>query len=159
MLDLLALRSVFGRLAFWLFAIFWIITALIAMNQLRFISTWGLEGTYPFFWEFDLLAGTASACLLVYSAAALSGKPSRVVGFLSSRPFVQLGVISYSLYLIHDPLLAIMKIGMDKFDLGPFMQFGAMIVVGIPIVLAITYPFHRIFEKPFMSSGRVREAT
>ncbi len=150
-------RAVFGRLAFWLAAIFWVITALIAMNQLRFISTWGLEGTYPYFWEFDLLAGAASACLLVYCAATLTGQPSPLLRFLSNKRLVQLGVISYSLYLIHDPLLALMKIAMDKMNAGPFTQFGAMIIIGIPIVLVVTYPFHRIFEKPFMSSGRVKD--
>ncbi len=59
-------------------------------------------------------------------------------------------MVSYSLYLIHDPLIALMKIGLDRMGLGQYQQFGCYLVVGVPVLLGVSWVFYRVFEKPFV---------
>ena len=66
-----------------------------------------------------------------------------------TRWLVGIGTIYYSVYLIHDPLLALMKIGLDRAGLGQYEQFGCYLVFGIPVLLGISWVFYRVFEKPF----------
>jgi peptidoglycan/LPS O-acetylase OafA/YrhL len=148
-----------GWLAAILFAIFAVITFECAFGMLRFLTVHGMEGTWPYFWAFDVLIGIATACLLIFASASIADqKPHLLVRWLSSRWLVRIGVASYTLYLIHDPILAVLKLGLDRIHLGPFEQFAAMILVGGPIVLAATYLFHIVFERPFMTTSRVRGA-
>src|SRR5262249_6074968 len=61
-------------------------------------SVWTLD---HLFWV-DLALGPAIACLL---AALATGHPKRLVGALDARPMRGLGGSSYSLYLIHAPIV------------------------------------------------------
>jgi peptidoglycan/LPS O-acetylase OafA/YrhL len=142
-----------------LMAIFAVITFESAFGMLRFLTVEGLPGLWPYLWAFDIIVGAATACFLVFAAASkTSDQPHSLVRWLSSRWLVHVGVASYSLYLIHDPILAVLKIGLDRMHLGPWAQFGAMLTVGGIIVAAATWLFHIIFERPFMTAARVHAA-
>jgi peptidoglycan/LPS O-acetylase OafA/YrhL len=152
--DNLKKRKRFGWMAVILFGSFMLITALCQMGKLRFLTVEGIAGLWPYNWAFDLWAGAGAACLLVYCRAAGKTRSHGLVQFLSWRWLVRAGTISYSLYLIHDPLQAVGKIGLNALRLTPYEQFGVLTLVGLPLILAATYLFHLIFERPLLNTSR-----
>lgn len=87
------------------------------------------------------------ACLLIL--VGMSHRGTRVSGMLSTPLMVGIGLISYSWYLWHWPLLAFGRI----YNLGDRdLAFDALLGGGLSLVLAIgTY---RLVEKPIRSWGR-----
>jgi peptidoglycan/LPS O-acetylase OafA/YrhL len=82
-----------------------------------------------------------------------SAKPLIVSNLLGARPMIQLGSFSYSLYLVHYPLLAYLFLAMVPHHLHPIKIFALLVFPGIPLILLASYIFHRAFELPFMSSS------
>ena len=79
---------------------------------------------------------------------------------LSSRPLVKLGLISYSVYLIHAPLLhtlAPLAMGLLKTTQFSPLQFAAFAVCDIVITLGLGGIFFHFFERPFLSTKRTLE--
>jgi peptidoglycan/LPS O-acetylase OafA/YrhL len=100
-----------------------------------------------FFWM-DLLFGLGVACTLTLLYA---GGGVRMRGVLASRTAIWLGLFSYSIYLVHDPIVGVLsKYAIGPMDLPPLAAFGLMLVVGLPLVLAFCYGFHLLFEAPFL---------
>jgi peptidoglycan/LPS O-acetylase OafA/YrhL len=100
-----------------------------------------------FFWM-DLLfgIGVASVLALIYAGGLPAAR--RV---LASRPALRIGLFSYSIYLIHAPIVSVLdKYGFAKLGLDPLAKFGAMVVVGGPLILGLSYGFHLLFEAPFL---------
>jgi peptidoglycan/LPS O-acetylase OafA/YrhL len=79
--------------------------------------------------------------------------PSALRRRLEARVWVQLGTMSYSLYLVHTPLLACFD---AKFNAMPGIDAGRkfflLSLFACPVILALTYVFHRMFERPFLAS-------
>ena len=100
------------------------------------------------YWS-DLAVGTAAACLL----AALSGSStSAVKRFLQHRHIVGTGHFSYSIYLVHAPILAVGWL----YVVAPLhwsrnASFVAMIVTVVPVAIAASYGFYLLIERPFMN--------
>lgn len=142
-------RAFYGWLALILFASYAAVTLAFSFDFYRFITPNGW-GEVTIHWFFDIWIGAASACLLIHASAG--GADSRVFRVFQSQSLVRVGVISYSLYLIHDPILAVMKISLDRAGLGPYQQFAGYLLVGVPILLLISWLFQLAFERPFSSS-------
>jgi peptidoglycan/LPS O-acetylase OafA/YrhL len=69
---------------------------------------------------------------------------------LSLRPIVTLGTFSYSLYLIHGPLIMVAAAALARVHAGTALSalvYGAL----IPLVVALAYAFYRVAERPFLS--------
>ena len=71
---------------------------------------------------------------------------------LTSHTSLRLGLFSYSIYLLHGPILGVV----DKYVVGPIdipalAKFGLLLLIGVPLVLVLCYGFHLVFERP--SSG------
>jgi peptidoglycan/LPS O-acetylase OafA/YrhL len=100
-----------------------------------------------FFWM-DLLFGVGVACLLaVMYAGGIT--PARRV--LTSRTALWLGLFSYSIYLIHDPIVGMLdKYAFGPMHLSPLATFGLTLALGLPVILALCYGFHLLFEAPFL---------
>jgi len=89
------------------------------------------------------LAPVAGASLVVYAGQA--GAPTLVSRLLSARPLVFVGLISYSLYLWHWPLLVLSRsAGWSAYGL-PVVPAGIFLVV----VLAVSWASWRWIERPF----------
>jgi peptidoglycan/LPS O-acetylase OafA/YrhL len=103
----------------------------------------------------DLALGPAVACLLLGVAA---GHPRPFVGLLDSRPIRSLGGSSYSLYLIHAPIVVVVYARI----VGPRYHHGAtaflvMVAIVIPVTIALARIFAAVFERPFLRrDGRTR---
>jgi peptidoglycan/LPS O-acetylase OafA/YrhL len=101
-----------------------------------------------FYWG-DLVVGTAVACGL---AALVEGSGRVVRQVLQSRAIDGVGQFSYSLYLMHEPLLLLGYLFVVvPLHLSRNASF-ALMVFGIgPLVLAGCYVFYLAFERPFLT--------
>jgi peptidoglycan/LPS O-acetylase OafA/YrhL len=72
------------------------------------------------------------------------------------------GVFSYSLYLIHVPVIDLVWVGLDRLVAqrtpNPAVVMWASLLA-VPISLAVAYGFFRAFERPFLRSERSDPAT
>jgi peptidoglycan/LPS O-acetylase OafA/YrhL len=100
-----------------------------------------------YFW-IDLLFGLGVASLM---AVMFTGGLPRVRRVFASRVAVTIGLFSYSIYLLHGPLVGLFyeKI-FYPMHLAPLVTFALLLVVGIPTILIVCYGFHLIFEAPFL---------
>lgn len=106
-------------------------------------SVWTAE---HFFWV-DLAIGPAAGLLLVSVAA---GRPAPLVRMLDTRPLRSLGSFSYSLYLVHAPIVVVVseKIVAPHVTRG-LPAFLATLALALPISLLFARLFAGIFEIPF----------
>jgi peptidoglycan/LPS O-acetylase OafA/YrhL len=111
-------------------------------------SVWTLDHLY---W-IDLALGPAIACLL---AALATGRPARLVRVLDARPVRSLGSCSYSLYLTHAPIVAIVceRIVAGRVAAGvPFFLVSLGLV--LPLTIGFARAFAAVFEIPFQRARR-----
>ena len=118
----------------------------------------------------DILVGAATACLLIACTRTLThrhetatdqspetrGRAPLALRLMESRPAVLLGTFSYSLYLVHAPVLALCQSAIRPLHLAPTPALAVMLAVGVPLALVVSYLFHLAFEKPFLSSALVK---
>ena len=111
----------------------------------------------PEIWMCDILMGLAAACFILACANKVMQKPHGisdiVVQALSAKPLQKLGSFSYSLYLIHVPVLTILVLVDRAMQLDPvnrpLITTLTHLIIGPAIALPAAYGFHLLFEKPF----------
>lgn len=105
----------------------------------------------------DLALGPAIACVLVGLAI---GHPRPLVRALDSRPVRELGLCSYSLYLLHEPIVVVLYSRV----VGPEYRHGAtaflvLAALAVPLAVALAWMFALLFERPFLRhAGRGRSS-
>ena len=123
-------------------------------------SSWPQEVAFK-----DILVGLATACLLVACTRSLTrhqetatdqrsetrGHGSLALRLMESRPAVLLGTFSYSLYLVHAPVLALCQAALRPLHLSPPLGLALMLGGAVPLALLVSFAFHLAFEKPFLS--------
>ncbi|MCW3053864.1 MAG: hypothetical protein JWN14_3034 [Chthonomonadales bacterium] len=109
--------------------------------------------------KFGLMeVGKATLSGIVFMAILLAAsRPGTLLHrLLTCQPMVRLGVMSYSIYLIHHPV--VMTVGnwakehLHSDMARAFFELGLV----IPSVLGIGFLFHILFEKPFMKPPTAR---
>ncbi|MFF7467610.1 acyltransferase family protein [Streptomyces sp. NPDC008092] len=99
-----------------------------------------------YFW-IDLAIAPAMTMLV---AAVATGKPAVLVRLLTARPVHALGGFSYSLYLIHLPIvLAVLRRAAPHFVSPGLPTFWFTLAVGLPLSVCAAWLFSRFFEIPF----------
>jgi peptidoglycan/LPS O-acetylase OafA/YrhL len=115
----------------------------------------GVDRAIESFELLDFPVGILSTALLVYAS-----RENLVRRLLCLRPLVWIGTFSYSLYLVHAPLLQVQwQYVLEPLGVGKNARFLAMLTLGVGFVLAVSYVFHRLFEAPFMGKARPALAT
>jgi peptidoglycan/LPS O-acetylase OafA/YrhL len=104
-------------------------------------------------WPMDLALGAAVALFFV---ASVHDERIPLTRFLSSRPVLFLGTFSYSLYLIHAPLVDLTGTVLHRVHAGTLLSIAVWSAL-IVVVLVLAYAFYRVFERPFLS-GAMRAA-
>jgi peptidoglycan/LPS O-acetylase OafA/YrhL len=110
----------------------------------------------PFDPHDGVLALTRPLDGLIFTCLLLLGVRSRVVHrALSFPPLVALGVASYSVYLVQQPIIR----AIDEFD--PMGPTGAWVVTALAVSSAVVagYIFHRLVERPCLSPHLAGQAT
>ena len=98
----------------------------------RFVSD------YPF--------GLGAGCLLAYLAQTPT---SRLRALVEWRPLVALGAISYSVYLLHQPIIGLISRGlMSRLPLSHVASFMLLSALSLLVTLAVSGIFFRIVEQP-----------
>jgi peptidoglycan/LPS O-acetylase OafA/YrhL len=110
----------------------------------------GLAGTVwtvdHYFWV-DLAIAPAVAALL---AAVATGRPAGLVWLLATRPVRGLGRFSYSLYLIHLPIVVVVSRLIAPRLAGPGLPaFWVTAGLAVPVAVLGAWLFARVFEIPF----------
>lgn len=130
---------------YWLSPLLWLMVVAVCVYKPK------LTGGY---WKTDFLVGLATMALLVSLADSTSSVrarwPAVVARALSDRRLVALGAFSYSLYLIHSPLLGLATIEMDRYGLEPAGRIAVLGLAVIPLLCVAAYGFHILFERPFL---------
>ena len=115
---------------------------------LALAATQGSEWIVARFFWMDLLFGIGVAGLLAVMYAGGFAPLRRV---LTTRTALWLGLFSYSIYLIHDPIIGVLdKYAFGPMHLSPLATFTVTLVLGLPVILALCYGFHLLFEAPFL---------
>jgi len=113
---------------------------------------WGVDHSTDNFPVLDLFVGLSTASALVVSSGSSTNLLRRA---LSLAPLSFIGLFSYSLYLIHAPLLQIIwQYGLRGKALSEAAMFGLIMTLGLALVLAASYLFYRLFEEPFIAARR-----
>jgi peptidoglycan/LPS O-acetylase OafA/YrhL len=100
-------------------------------------------------WLPDLAVGAAVATFFIAAYRNERILPARL---LATRPIVFLGAFSYSLYLIHAPLVDVVGALLLRAHAGAVTS--VVVWAGVIVaVIAIAYAFYRVFERPFISSS------
>jgi peptidoglycan/LPS O-acetylase OafA/YrhL len=96
----------------------------------------------------DMALGPAIACLLIGLAA---GRPAPLVRLLDSRPIRGLGLCSYSVYLLHEPIVVVFysRIVAPRYHHGT-TAFLVMVALVVPATIALAWIFASVFERPFL---------
>ena len=129
----------------------WIVTALATP-----VAVWasGLDAPYGAGWLQNLLLGLSVSSFFLYVRHGTPGifaAPARFfVHALQFRPLQKLGTFSYSIYLVHFPILRLLVGVTSRYTLnGPRIAALAFFVY-LPLTIGIAYLFHVNVERPFM---------
>lgn len=110
------------------------------------LRVWGLAPHRYF--AVDLFIGLGATAVLVLSGRSPSSRTRRL---LSWRPLVFIGAFSYSLYLIHAPLLQVVwQLAISGNFRSETAEFFALLALGVPFVLLCSWGFYRACERPFV---------
>jgi peptidoglycan/LPS O-acetylase OafA/YrhL len=102
-------------------------------------------------WKLDLALGAGTIGLLL--AASRPGRLNPIHAALSWRPLVWIGGFSYSVYLIHAPLLQVIwQYGLRPLGLGALPTYLALVALGLPLIVAASWGFWYVCERPFLNS-------
>ena len=104
----------------------------------------------------DLWAGLACMSFLIFIVADRNHPVSKLLGW---KPLAKIGIFSYSLYLIHAPLLQVfIQYILMPLKLNIMNEFLVVTAVAIPIITGFSYCFFLLCEKPFLTK-RVKNKT
>jgi peptidoglycan/LPS O-acetylase OafA/YrhL len=123
------------------------LAALAAAPVVLLIVLNGSVWTVGRYYWIDLAIGPAIAMLL---AAVATRRPAALVRLLATRPVRGLGRLSYSLYLIHVPIVAVVS----RRLVAPHVASGlpalwATLALAVPVSVVVAWWFATLFEIPF----------
>ena len=94
----------------------------------------------------DLATSVAAFGLLLLA----SDPTSSIARTLSTPWLVKIGFFSYSLYLVHAPLLHLAWLAVKALQLSGDATFVVLVALVVPLIVIASYGFHVLFERPFM---------
>jgi peptidoglycan/LPS O-acetylase OafA/YrhL len=123
------------------------LAALAAVPVLLLMIAKGAVWTMDHYFWIDLAVAPTMAMLI---AAVATGRPTALVWLLATRPVRSLGAFSYSLYLIHLPIVMVIsrRVAGHFFEPG-LSAFWFTLILGVPISVVAARLFSMIFEAPF----------
>jgi peptidoglycan/LPS O-acetylase OafA/YrhL len=126
----------------------WTASVLGAVAVLALSVLMGDRSTVAELFWFDLAVGASTALLLRGLADDERSTIRRWLGSVTAR---SIGRISYSVYLIHLPILTVVWVyGVLPMRPSPTVAFIMLVSLGVPSVIAGSWLFARYFEEPFI---------
>lgn len=101
----------------------------------------------------DLFTALGTVGLLFAATRTGAAWRNPVRAALEWRPLVWIGGISYSIYLIHAPLIQLLwQYGLRPMRLGNLPTYLALMAIGAPLVVAASWLFWYGCERPFLNA-------
>lgn len=96
---------------------------------------------------------------LIYAGLLLAASHPKFLPhrLLSARWLVACGIFSYSVYLIHEPLMIALRQYAVTRPLPNAANAALELCVVAPLMLALGYGFHLLFERPFMAAPAAKD--
>lgn len=117
--------------------------------------------THPYAWVtsnyywIDLLIACTTIALII---AMSTGQAAAAAAFFSWKPVAGLGIFSYSLYLVHAPLLQVFwQLVVQPLSLNRDANLVLVWGLGVPLMILCAYGFYRVAERPFVELARRRQ--
>jgi len=101
----------------------------------------------------DAFVGIAVAAL-VYLGTVAPWTP--FTKLFAWKPIAGLGFFSYSLYLMHHPILQVLYVNRPAWANRPESGAAYLMIICLPVILLACYLFSRLFEMPFMATKKSR---
>jgi peptidoglycan/LPS O-acetylase OafA/YrhL len=122
--------------------------ALMALTPLLLLPAALWYGKYQFHYLVDYLVGLWGFALLVYIQGRRAFWLHRLLSFPS---LVFVGTFAYSIYLLHLPVLQLLRVyGGGLLGLAGPGLLALLGGAGLPLVLALSYLFYWYCERPFL---------
>ncbi len=136
----------------------WGALSLISLLPIVYFAKYRWGGSWSNLVISYLVIGVATVCLLIYTTESLMNAAHKplplATRFLKAKPCVVLGSFSYSLYLIHAPVLALVTITMRRLQLSFTSSIIPYLVIAVPLSILVAYVFYQAFEKPFLAKRK-----
>jgi peptidoglycan/LPS O-acetylase OafA/YrhL len=117
----------------------------------------GFDQVHRYPWLSESAVGLGVAMLLLWLATTqLAGRQSRLRDLLQARPLRSVAGWSYSLYLIHSPILALGNLLLLPLPMDTWLRFTIQIGVVLPVAMALSYLFYLLVERRFQRSRQKR---
>ncbi len=146
----------------------------LGMYAANFVAQWHRDGKSPLrladsgiviafflvtaidhrFWHFGITADAKWGLIYAGLLLAASQPKSWLHQWLSARWLVFFGIFSYSVYLIHEPLIIALRRYVVTQPLPNTANAGLELGIMVPLMLLLGYGFHLLFERPFMNAPR-----
>jgi peptidoglycan/LPS O-acetylase OafA/YrhL len=99
----------------------------------------------------DTVVGLAAMTLVVAAARRPNGWLHQA---LAARPLARIGLFSYSLYLVHAPLVHLVwQYALRPLHLGPRATFSLLVAAGGPAIVGAAWLFFLVLERPFLRAA------
>lgn len=137
----------------WFWASLLFACATVGLCLVRFTTKW--TGAVVV----DFCAGIAASCLLVHctkSAIRGTDRQPASLRLFTAKPIVGLGAFSYSLYLMHVPILGLLGLATRRLHFSGTTQMLTLFVIGVPLCVALCFCFYYCFERPFCATDSAR---
>jgi len=108
----------------------------------------------------DPLLALALGCVLLHcTAATQTGRLSRLRKQLEAPVLLSLGSFSYSLYLIHDPVLSFVHRLWISWGLSAEIRLWLDTLLGVPLAMLCAYGLYRLVERPCLPARPATSAS
>ncbi len=105
----------------------------------------------------EVVAGGLIALLLAWGGwREVNGRPVRPLRVFATRPMLYLGLISYSIYLFHSPLLGLANLVLLPLGLPTVVQYLVMTFVAAPLAVAVAWGMFHLVERHFLNRRQSR---
>jgi peptidoglycan/LPS O-acetylase OafA/YrhL len=131
----------------------WPLFAVLSMAALAGLACWK-GAAHLNDYRADVAAAVITLCTLIAAS-----RPGALARILSWRPLVAVGVFSYSVYMMHVPFMQILWQAFllpHRAQLGSDMMEVLTLAVIVPAVVAMSYAFFLVCERPFLNSRSSR---
>lgn len=98
----------------------------------------------------DSFVGLVASIVILDLAISRAAGLRRMV--LESHACRWLGRCSYSLYLVHFPLIALAHVHLREAGISPNLRLVGMLLLAVPATVAIAFAFFLLFERPFQTT-------
>ncbi len=114
---------------------------------------WFRESAWGSGWVSDLTISLAVMCLIIHLTRQVVGTRPRgqLLAVLEAGWAVRLGEFSYSLYLVHFPVINACDVYF-RTHFGPATTCVLAYAVSLPLAVLLSFGFHVWFERPFMTA-------